>query len=171
MVKSVERYPVWIIVCSNLLTLSIYALGFIIFLKWHILLALLYLLYCAVMELNLLKRGCVDCYYYGKPCGFGRGLVCALFFPKGDPKKFAARNVTWSAMLPDFLVSIFPLIGGTVLLIRHFSWTIAAAVAAILILSSMGNALVRGKLVCRICRQRDIGCPAEQLFNKKRGKK
>jgi hypothetical protein len=30
-----------------------------------------------------------------------------------------------------------------------------------------GNAMVRGCLVWKHCKQKDIGCPAEKLFNKK----
>jgi len=29
-----------------------------------------------------------------------------------------------------------------------------------------GTAMIRGNLVCKYCKQREIGCPAEKLFNK-----
>jgi hypothetical protein len=30
----------------------------------------------------------------------------------------------------------------------------------------MGNAVVRSQLACRYCRQREIGCPAQRLFER-----
>jgi hypothetical protein len=36
------------------------------------------------------------------------------------------------------------------------------------LLTFIGNGLVRGSLACKYCKQREIGCPAEQLFNKKK---
>jgi hypothetical protein len=39
-------------------------------------------------------------------------------------------------------------------------------VIMLVLLSTIGNSFVRGSLACRYCKQRDLGCPAEQLFNK-----
>jgi hypothetical protein len=36
-------------------------------------------------------------------------------------------------------------------------------------LSMGGNAMLRGSLACKYCKQKELGCKAEQLFNK--GKK
>jgi hypothetical protein len=44
--------------------------------------------------------------------------------------------------------------------------TILILILALLLLGFMGNALVRGQLACRYCKQREIGCPATQLFTK-----
>lgn len=119
------------------------------------------------MEIRLLKSGCVNCYYYGKICGFGKGRLSALFFKKGDSSKFHEKEISWKDMIPDLLVSIFPLIAGIIILIYNFSWIILVLMVAILILSTAGNALVRGFLTCGKCKQRELGCPAEDLFNKK----
>ena len=43
-------------------------------------------------------------------------------------------------------------------------------VAVLLILGFPGTAFVRGQLACRFCRQRELGCPAEQLFDRGRAK-
>ena len=45
--------------------------------------------------------------------------------------------------------------------------TLAIIFIALLLLGFLGNALVRGHLACRYCRQREIGCPAERLFDKR----
>ncbi|KYC51997.1 MAG: inner membrane protein [Candidatus Methanofastidiosum methylothiophilum] len=61
----------------------------------------------------------------------------------------------------------FPIIGGTVLLIYDFSWITLFLMVVLVILSLAGNALVRGLLTCSRCKQRELGCPAEKLFQEK----
>lgn len=72
-------------------------------------------------------------------------------------------------MVPDFLVVIFPLIGGIIYLVKDFDWLILALLVILAILSFGGNALMRGALACKYCKQRELGCPAEQLFRKTAG--
>ncbi|MBI5679640.1 MAG: hypothetical protein HZC47_01905 [Methanobacterium sp.] len=162
-----ENYPLWIVFLSNIVSLSIYIIGAYILSGLGLVYAISYLLYCIFLEIRLLKNGCVNCYYYGKICGFGKGRLSALFFKKGDSSKFSQKKLSWKDMIPDMLVFIFPLIGGIILLIYTFSWIILFLIAALLILSFTGNALVRGFLTCGNCKQRELGCPAEDLFNKK----
>jgi hypothetical protein len=69
--------------------------------------------------------------------------------------------------VPDFLVLIFPLIGGIVLLVTAFNWVILALLIVLLVLSFAGNAFIRGSYACKFCKQKELGCPAERLFNKK----
>ncbi|MGC9363291.1 MAG: hypothetical protein ACP5FZ_01840 [Fidelibacterota bacterium] len=45
---------------------------------------------------------------------------------------------------------------------------ILAALIVIILLASTGNSFVRGSLICKYCRQRALGCPAEKLFEKKK---
>jgi hypothetical protein len=33
-----------------------------------------------------------------------------------------------------------------------------------------GSAFIRGTLACKYCKQKDIGCPAYDIFNKKKKK-
>jgi len=69
-------------------------------------------------------------------------------------------------ILPDLLVFLIPLIIGIALLIMSFDWLILVLVVALAVLSSLGNGYIRGSFACKYCRQREIGCPVEQLFNK-----
>jgi hypothetical protein len=154
------------VAASNALSLSIYAVGAYVLSGFGALAVLLYLLYCLWLEFRVLQRSCVNCVYYRRTCCFGKGKICSSLFKKGDPKKFAAWEITWGDMLPDFMVSLLPLLGGVILLVKDFTWTILAAMAALLILSFAGNAAVRGQLACRHCKQRILGCPAEKLFQK-----
>ena len=101
-----------------------------------------------------------------KTCAFGKGYLSSRFFLKGQPERFNQMKITWKDIVPDFLVFIVPVLAGIILLIQEFSLTILILIIALFILGFFGNALVRGKLACRYCKQRESGCPAEQLFNK-----
>ena len=163
--QTYENFPAWIPAVCTLLTMSIYAIGAIILGRFGILWAGLYLAYCLWIEFRVLKESCVDCTYYGKRCGLGRGRLCALLFREGDPSRFAEKNATWAAMVPDFLVPLIPLVGGVILLLtRGFSWSLVILLVLLVVLYFGGNAVARGALACRYCRQRELGCPAEKLF-------
>jgi hypothetical protein len=161
-----ERFPWWIAIVSNLVSLAIYASGaFIIYRVGWIWMAV-YLCLILVLEIRLLKGSCAICCYYGKVCAFGKGRLSSLFFKQGDPERFASRKVTWWELVPDILVSLIPVVVGIVILVRDFSRAVLAAVLLLFLLTSAGNGFVRSTLACRHCRQREIGCPAERLFRK-----
>jgi hypothetical protein len=127
---------------------------------------LLYWLYILVLEFRLLKNSCTKCYYYGKRCAFGQGKLAALFFKK-DSKPLGTKKISWKEILPDFLVSVVPILVGIGLLVLEFNWIILGLSILLFILTSAGNGFVRGELACNHCKQRELGCPAEQLFAKK----
>lgn len=165
-----EEYPASIVVVSNLLSFLIWGIGAYILSRFSIIVVIAYLLGILVLELRLLGRHCVDCYYYKKTCAFGKGRLSALFFPRGDPERFLRMQITGKDIVPDFLVFLIPVLAGVLLLIQAFSWGILFLVIALVILGFAGNALVRGNLACRYCKQREIGCPAEKLFDEKPGR-
>lgn len=164
--KAYENFPVWIPLLAWVLSLSIYALGTYIFWFLYIPLTAAYIIYCLWIEYRILRFSCVNCYYYGKTCGLGKGKLCAMLFKKGNPESFSEKEISWKDLIPDFLVLIFPLIGGTVILIRDFTWLILVLMVVLVVLSMGGNALIRGSFACKYCKQKELGCPAEQLFNK-----
>jgi hypothetical protein len=164
--KTFENYPCIIIIISNLVSITIYAIGAFIIFQLGLIWLLFYLICIFIFEIRLLKKSCVNCYYYGKFCAFGKGKISSLFFKKGNPDRFIKRNITWKNILPDFLISIIPIIVGIVLLIVNFNWLILLLIVILVILTSFGNGFVRGSLACKFCKQREIGCPAEQLFNR-----
>ena len=161
-----DQYPVWMVLVSSLLSISIYLIGAVILSPIGLIWPILYLLFILLLELRLMKGHCVDCYYYGKTCAFGKGRLSSMFFPKGVPEHFSKMTITWTDILPDFLVFIIPVLAGIALIIRTFSWILLLLIIALFTLGSVGNALVRGQIACRYCRQREIGCPAQRLFNK-----
>ena len=163
-----EDYPLAIVIGSNLLSLTIYVIGAFILSRFGIIWAISYIIFILLLEFRLLGGHCVDCYYYGKTCAFGKGRLSALLFRKGSPEKFSRMKLTWKDVVPDFLAFMIPLLAGILLLVQEFSWTVLILVIALFFLGFLGNALVRGHLACRYCRQRESGCPAEQLFNKRK---
>lgn len=165
--KSIESYPAFVVIISNLVSVVIYGTGFLLLLKTGILFSFIYLLYVLILEIRLIKNHCTNCYYWGKTCGFGKGRISSLFFRKGDVSRFCNNKITWTNMIPDVLVWLIPFLTGVVLLFQSFNWAVMISMLILLIFSFAGNAFVRGKLTCGVCRQKEIGCPADQLFNKK----
>lgn len=165
--KNYENYPCRIIVASNFVSIAIYLIGAFIIYKLGLVWLILYLGYIGILEFRLMKNHCTCCYYYGKYCAFGKGKISSFFFKKSDSSKFIKNKITWKSILPDFLVSIIPLIVGVVLLINNFSWLLLVFIVLLVILASTGSGYVRNSLACKYCKQKEIGCPAEQLFNKK----
>jgi hypothetical protein len=166
-IKAYDDYPRRLVGISVFVSVSIYALGAVILSGFGNIMSALYLLYCLGNEVHVMKMSCVDCYYYGKWCAFGKGKVAAFLFRQGTPGRFAAKSISWKELLPDMLVVMIPLVGGVVLLIRDFSWNTALMLAVLLALSFGGNYVVRSQVACKYCRQRELGCPAEQFFGKR----
>jgi len=164
--QAYENYPVWMVIGSNLLSISIYLIGAAILYQIGLIWPVLFVLFILLLEFRLVRGHCVDCYYYGKTCAFGKGRLSSLFFPKGIPEHFSQRLITKKDLLPDFLVFFIPLVVGSALLIRDFSWILLILVIALFILGFAGNAVVRGQIACRYCRQKEIGCPAQRLFER-----
>lgn len=165
-VKCYENYPGCMVFAVVLFSLATYLFGGYIIYQLGLLWLFAYIIYILWLEFRLMTH-CVDCYYYGKWCAFGRGKISPLFFKK-QKKKFTDIKITWTSILPDVLVSIVPIIVGIWLLIVRFDWTIVGAIVLLFLLMSIGNTFVRGSIACKYCKQRQLGCPAEALFAKKK---
>jgi hypothetical protein len=163
-----ENYPATTVIASNLVSFLIYGIGVYILYRFGLIWVIGYVLFVFLLEFRLLSGHCVDCYYYGRTCAFGKGYMSSLFFPRGSIEQFSRMKITWKDIVPDFLVFIIPVLAGILLLLREFTWTVLLLIITLLLLGFMGNALVRGHLACRYCKQREIGCPAVQLFEKTR---
>ncbi|NTV15315.1 MAG: hypothetical protein HGA96_15510 [Desulfobulbaceae bacterium] len=120
-VKTYENFPLLMILSAALVNVSIYALGVFILSGFGYIMATLYLLYYLGIEIHLKQMSCVDCYYYGKWCAFGRGKVAALFFKHGETKRFPAKCMSWKELLPDMLATLIPLFAGIAILSQGFT--------------------------------------------------
>jgi len=165
--QAYENYPFWMVIISNLVSIAIYLIGAFIIYQIGLIWLILYLIFIGTLEFQLIKGHCTSCYYYGKSCAFGKGRISKLFFKKGNQEKFCSKKMTWKDMLPDMMVLLVPAIAGIVLLIISFRWIILILIIILFLLASMGNSFARSSLACKYCKQRKLGCPAEQLFKKK----
>lgn len=161
-----EHFPWWMVAASNFVGLSIYAIGLYLMARMGTPWAVLYAAYCLWLEWRLLSGSCRTCYYYGKRCGFGKGTVCSWFFARGDGQPLSMKGISWLDIVPDFLVSLVPLGAGIALLVRKFEWSVLLPVVLLALLGTAGTGFVRGQIACKYCKQRELGCPAEQLFSK-----
>jgi len=98
----------------------------------------------------------------------GKGKIAPLYVKKGDTKNFADRDISMVHMIPDFMVVIFPLIGGIILLILDFSLYVLVLMIVLAVLFFSGIAFIRSTFACKYCKQREIGCPADEMFSKKK---
>lgn len=165
--ETYENFPPRQVAATLLVTASIYAVGAAILAGFGTALAGVYLLFCLGNELQIMKKSCTDCFYFGRWCAFGRGKAAALLFKRGEPRHFHAKHITWKDLLPDMLVVVFPLVAGSVLLLQAFSWTTLVLLAVFAALSFGGTYLIRSRIACAGCRQRELGCPAEQFFSRR----
>jgi hypothetical protein len=88
-----ENYPTRIVVVSNLVSLLIYGIGAYILYRFSLFWAIIYIVIIILLEIRLLGWHCVDCYYYGKTCAFGKGYLSSLLFPRGRPEQFNQRKM------------------------------------------------------------------------------
>ena len=161
--ETYESYPAGHVCLCNIFNIAVLLLGAYILSGFGLLIVVLYLAYGVFMEFMIMKSGCVSCYYYGKRCYCGKGLLAAKLFKKEDPKKFTEKEFTWLTLLPTFLVGVFPIVGGIILLLQGFSWLLLGLVVVIGIMAFPAQAPLHG-WACKHCKQREIGCPACELF-------
>ena len=161
-----EDYPAWIVMLSNVVSFAVYIVGSFVIYKIGWIWLVIYILYITWLEIRVMKRSCVNCYYFGRICAFGKGKLASWLFKKGDNSGFEKDKITWKDIIPDFLVSLIPVVAGVVMLVVDFDWILLSLVILLLLFASIGNGLIRGSLACKYCKQREIGCPAEQLFSR-----
>lgn len=162
------RYPAGIVVITILFSLLIYLIGSMILYQAGLVWMLLYLGYLLFLEIRLIAVHCPNCYYYDRLCAFGRGKFSGLFFKQGRAEKFSCKPFTWKDMIPDLLVFLMPVTAGIILLILDFSGFLLMLMILFAFLNFSGNAYIRGHLACNHCKQAELGCPALELFNRKR---
>lgn len=160
-----ENFPFRTVIVSNLGSLITYGLGFIIIYRTGFIFSLLYLVYLFIFEYRLIRYHCVNCYYWGKTCGFGKGRISSMFFKRGEISKFCIKDMSWKDMIPDLLVTLVPIAAGIILLIIKFDSMVLIAIILLIGLTTFGNGFIRGHLTCKYCKQRELGCPAYRLFN------
>lgn len=166
--NSYENFPIWMPLIAVILSFIGYILGAYILSAFGLSIVVLYLIYCVFIELLVIFRSCKNCYYYGKICGMGKGKIAPLFTKKGKPERFIIKKISWYDLIPDFLVGIIPITGGIILLIYDFSFITLGLLLLILIIFFGGAGYIRGSFACKYCKQKEIGCPAQEIFKQKK---
>ena len=167
-IKSYENFPLRIPFIAIFVSIISYSIGAVILSGLSIIFSVFYLFYCLGVELLVILRSCKDCWYYGKICGLGKGKIASLLVKKGNPKNFADRDISLVHMLPDLMVVILPLLGGVILLILDFSILVLSLMVVLIVFFFGGTAFIRGNFACKYCKQKNIGCPADAIFNKRK---
>lgn len=97
---------------------------------------------------------CTKCYYYGKRCNTGWGLLAAFMFPKGEARYFQAGYaltfILWPLRLLPIAIGLLGLIGG----IKFMN----DGLFAIYILIILLHRLYYRKANCPRCHQQEV-CP------------
>ena len=163
-----ENYPAGTICLSAALTILSYALGALIFYMMSGMLGAGYIILCIVSLLVAMRYRCVYCYYYGKGCYTGLGIISKLFFKKGDSKEFKNPKNLIPAMIFSFAALLLPLIAGIYLLVTGFSLSILALFAAYMLVAVIPGFVLRKDLFCKHCKQGKLGCPAYEGMKGKR---
>lgn len=161
-----EKYPLWIPLASIAQTLAIYSIGAVLLTGFGLIPVLLYLLFCVWAEFRVLSMSCRYCYYYGKLCGTGKGMIAPLFFKKGDPQAFLDKAIGLKELIPDFLVFLVPVVAGIVHLFIRFSFIRLGLIVIIVLLALPLSGYMRTCYLCANCKQRELGCPASEYFSK-----
>ena len=161
-----DEFPLSSVLFCIAVNISIYIVGAYLIAPLGKIFVALYLLYCLWMEIRVLIMSCRACFYYGRLCAFGRGKICSLLFKKGSPEGFKMKKITWINLVPDFLVSLIPLVIGGFYLIQSFTWLRLSLIVVLVIIAFPVTGFVRRSISCKFCRQKEMGCPAVQLFAK-----
>ena len=148
------------IICMNLLlTFLSYFIGTLVIYYLNSIMGLFYAIFCILTIFLSLKLRCSYCYYYGKRCGFGFGILSKIFFSQGESKEFNNSKNVIPVIIFSMLTSIIPVIVGIILLIVNFSVFHLIYFILYILVAFLPNFFIRSK-VCELCEQGKLGCPA-----------
>ena len=148
------------IICMNLLlTFLSYSIGTLVIYSFNSIMGLFYAIFCILTIFISLKLRCSYCFYYGKRCGFGFGILSKIFFSQGESKEFNNSKNVIPVLIFSMCVSIIPVIVGIILLIVNFSVFHLIYFILYILVAFLPNFFIRSK-VCEYCEQGKLGCPA-----------
>ncbi len=161
--NSYENYPISILFITSVSTVLSYLIGaWIFYYAGGIILGLVYILLVLVMFALSMRFRCAYCYYYGKKCASGLGVLAKWFFRQRDNVDFSnPKNVTLVASL-SFPLLFLPLIVGVILIFFKFSWNLILFVGLYFLIAVYSGFALRKNIICKKCKQGELGCPAYQ---------
>lgn len=154
------------IICINMLfTFLSYFIGSLVIFSFNSIAGIFYAILCILTIFLSLKLRCSYCFYYGKRCGFGFGILSKLFFSQGESKEFNNSKNVIPVLIFSICVSIIPVIVGIVLIIVNFSVFHLIYFILYITVAFLPNFFMRNK-VCERCEQGKLGCPAYDKISK-----
>jgi len=156
--EGLEEFPRAGILLGNLLIVIWIALGTVACYFFNHIIAWVYLGAALLMVFVVLRRlVCVNCYYYGRWCPTGWGRLSALLFKQGDIEKFGGSPGLKLAPVTYGLLTLVPLVLGTISAVRDFAAIKPVVLAAILVIGFYSGSIGRKK-ACARCRMK-LCCP------------
>jgi hypothetical protein len=165
-----DAYPKKIVLASVIQTFVSYALGAAILYLVGPIYSLGFIFLVGVsMVMSPIFR-CRYCYYHGKRCNFGLGIVAGIISERGPGDKFRQPRYVYPTAAVGLAVMILPLATLAYLLVTDF--TLAIVVTAVLyILTALAPGFyLRPRVFCYHCIQGRMGCPAYDNMKKGEGK-
>ncbi len=163
-----EEYPLKWVIGQNLFFLLYFGIGAAGIWPLAIyripVVCILYVIFLILMLVFVLRKHlCTGCYYYGKRCSTGWGLLAAKLYAKDSGNYHLGLKMagfTWAS------ATLVPLIGMVIVLLMGFSLTELALLVLFLALTPVNLLLHKG--ACTRCRMR-FACPGSMA--KENGKK
>ncbi len=156
-----EDYPLPIFCLTALKALLNYLLGAMIFyIIGGVLLGIAYLVISLLSLLLSMRFRCAYCYYYGKRCSSGLGLLSRFLFKKRDGADFGNPRNVIPVAIASFSILLLPLIAAVIFLLLDFSLALLLLSLTYFVIAFILEFSFRKNLVCRYCKQGEMGCPA-----------
>jgi hypothetical protein len=150
--EGLEEYPRSTVIAGNLIMLGWIALGTVACYFLNRIAAWIFLAVALLLVFIVLRKlVCTNCYYYGKWCATGWGKLSALMFKKGNIETFNDSVGVKLAPAIYGLLTLLPLVLGTIAAVRHFSVVKPIVLAALLLLGFYSGTLSRRKS-CAQCK-------------------
>jgi hypothetical protein len=152
--EGLEEYPRWLVITGNLLMLVWIGLGTAACYFFNPVAAWIYLAAAPLLVFVVLRKlVCTNCYYYGKRCASGWGKLAALMFRSGDIERFNdSAGIKLAGGLYG-LLTLVPLVLGTVAAVRDFSVVKVVVLVALLLIGFYSGTIGRRKS-CAQCKMR-----------------
>ena len=149
-----EEYPLRDVILSNIAFAALLAAGTIVCWLVSPAFGVAYLVVFAALTYGLLRRlTCTRCYYHGKRCGSGWGLLSAMCFSRRRMEEFNESPGVKLAPLVYGLMMLVPLIALAALIVQHATTTLLVLLAFLLAMAFYSSGPGRRRS-CSVCKMR-----------------
>ena len=165
-----ENYPFSTFCLASITSLLNFALGALIFyLIGGTLLGVAYFVIALMSIVPSMRFRCAYCYYYGKRCSTGLGILAGFLFKKRDSGEFNNSKYVTPVAIISFSVLLLPIIAAIIFMLLDFSLNLLLLFLFYFIIAFVSGLLMRKNLICKHCKQGQLGCPAYEGMKGKRG--